>query len=300
MGPYATSGDHRRDGRGPALSEAAHPPQLRHAAPGQVRHAVPGGALRARADQDGAGRSSSTRWPPPPTLPRRSRSSRASSRRPSSSPPARATSRPQRGLKVVLYLEYEFGTRDFGPIAARHQGRQPGPPLGRRASASTATCVLEELKRPRLHAAPPLSPLPGAGAHGHGAGREAGALRTRSSRSIRRSRTTRRRREIRDALPRAAAKAGVPYTNVDTQAAGSYAAWQMLEAAVTAHQEPRRQGARPVAPEEPGSDDRRPVPLRRAEQLRRRSLEGEAGAGRQVGRGVAEGVRARRAPGSSP
>src|SRR5438309_11720385 len=28
-----------------------------------------------------------------------------------------------------------------------------------------------------------------------------------------------------------AAKAGVPYTNVDTQAAGSYAAWQMLEAA---------------------------------------------------------------------
>jgi ABC-type branched-subunit amino acid transport system substrate-binding protein len=31
-----------------------------------------------------------------------------------------------------------------------------------------------------------------------------------------------------------AAKAGVPYTNVDTQAAGSYTAWQMLEAAVTA------------------------------------------------------------------
>ena len=26
----------------------------------------------------------------------------------------------------------------------------------------------------------------------------------------------------------------MPYTNVDTQAAGSYAAWQMLEAAVTA------------------------------------------------------------------
>ena len=25
----------------------------------------------------------------------------------------------QRGLKVLLYLEYEFGTRDFGPIAAR-------------------------------------------------------------------------------------------------------------------------------------------------------------------------------------
>jgi branched-chain amino acid transport system substrate-binding protein len=31
-----------------------------------------------------------------------------------------------------------------------------------------------------------------------------------------------------------AARAGVPYTAVDTQAATSYAAWQMLEAAVTA------------------------------------------------------------------
>jgi len=31
-----------------------------------------------------------------------------------------------------------------------------------------------------------------------------------------------------------ATKAGVPYTNVDTQAALSYAAWQLLEAAVTA------------------------------------------------------------------
>src|SRR5262245_19726410 len=57
------------------------------------------------------------------------------------------------------------------------------------------------------------------------------------------------------------------------------------------HQEPRRQGARPVAPEEPGFDDCWAVPLRRAEQLRRRSLEGEAGAGGQGGRRVAEAVR---------
>ena len=31
----------------------------------------------------------------------------------------------QRGLKVVLYLEYEFGTRDFGPIAARIKDANP-------------------------------------------------------------------------------------------------------------------------------------------------------------------------------
>ncbi len=32
---------------------------------------------------------------------------------------------PQRGLKVVLYLEYEFGTRDFGAIAARVKDANP-------------------------------------------------------------------------------------------------------------------------------------------------------------------------------
>ena len=32
---------------------------------------------------------------------------------------------PQRGLKVVLYLEYEFGTRDFGAIAARIKDAKP-------------------------------------------------------------------------------------------------------------------------------------------------------------------------------
>ena len=63
--------------------------------------------------------SSSMPWPRPRRPRRRSRSSPASSRRRSSSPPARATSRRSSGLKVVLYLEYEFGTRDFGPIAAR-------------------------------------------------------------------------------------------------------------------------------------------------------------------------------------
>ena len=31
----------------------------------------------------------------------------------------------QRGLKVVLFLEYEFGTRDYGPIAARIKDANP-------------------------------------------------------------------------------------------------------------------------------------------------------------------------------
>ena len=43
----------RRHGRGPALPEDDHPPQLRHAAPGHLRDALPGRALRARAAEDG-------------------------------------------------------------------------------------------------------------------------------------------------------------------------------------------------------------------------------------------------------
>ena len=31
----------------------------------------------------------------------------------------------KRGLKVLLYLEYEFGTRDFGAIAARVKDANP-------------------------------------------------------------------------------------------------------------------------------------------------------------------------------
>ena len=41
-----------------------------------------------------------------------------------------------------------------------------------------------------------------------------------------------------------AAKAGLPDTAVETQAAASYTAWQILEAGGHRDQEPRRQGAR--------------------------------------------------------
>ena len=49
-----------------------------------------------------------------------------------------------------------------------------------------------------------------------------------------------------------AAKAGLPDTSVEMQAAASYTAWQILEAGVTRDQEPGRQGDRRLAEEEPG------------------------------------------------
>lgn len=52
----------------------------------------------------------------------------------------------QRGLKVALYLEYEFGTRDFGPIAARIKDAKPDF-LWVGALGVDGNLVLEELKR---------------------------------------------------------------------------------------------------------------------------------------------------------
>ncbi len=138
----------------------------------------------------------------------------------------------QRGLKVVLYLEYEFGTRDFGPIAARIKDAKPDL-LWVGALGVDGNLVLEELKR--LDYSPPrhfhLFPAPG-------------PLVVASEAKLALSHTffeehppfTNNSGAMRfvGAYHERATKAGVPYTNVDTQAALSYAAWQLLEAAVTA------------------------------------------------------------------
>jgi len=138
----------------------------------------------------------------------------------------------QRGLKVVLYLEYEFGTRDFGPIAARIKDANPDL-LWVGALGLDGNLVLEELRRldytPRRHYH--LFPAPG-------------PMATAPDAKLALSHTFFEEHPPFTNNPAAAkfatlyheraAKAGVPYTNVDTQAAGSYAAWQMLEASVAA------------------------------------------------------------------
>ena len=138
----------------------------------------------------------------------------------------------KRGLKVALYLEYEFGTRDWGAMAARVKDAKPDF-LWVGALGLDGNQLLEAMKK--LDYAPPrhfhLFPAPGPLAlapdgklalaatffeehppftNNQGAARLVSLYRER------------------------AAKANVPYTNVDTQAAGSFAAWQLLEAAVTA------------------------------------------------------------------
>ena len=138
----------------------------------------------------------------------------------------------KRGLKVPLYLEYEFGTRDWGAIAARIKDANADF-LWIGALGLDGNQLLEAMKK--LDYVPPrhfhLFPAPGplvAAPDGKlalsstvfeehapfmnnpGAARLIPLFRER------------------------AAKANVPYTAVDTQVAGSFAAWQLLEAAVTA------------------------------------------------------------------
>ncbi|HEV8438917.1 MAG TPA: amino acid ABC transporter substrate-binding protein [Methylomirabilota bacterium] len=138
----------------------------------------------------------------------------------------------KRGLKVALYLEYEFGTRDFGAIAARIKDATPDF-LWVGALGLDGNQLLEAMKKldytpPRhfhLFPAPgPLAVAPdGKLALAHTFFEEHPPLTNNAG-----------AQRLIPLFHERAGKANVPYVNVDTQAAGSFAAWQLLEAAVTA------------------------------------------------------------------
>jgi ABC-type branched-subunit amino acid transport system substrate-binding protein len=138
----------------------------------------------------------------------------------------------KRGLKVPLYLEYEFGTRDWGAIAARVKDANADF-LWIGALGLDGNQLLEAMKK--LDYTPPrhfhLFPAPGpmvAAPDGKLAlsvsvfeehppfMNNAGAAK------------------LIPLFKERAAKANVPYTSVETQVAGSFAAWQVLEAGVNA------------------------------------------------------------------
>jgi ABC-type branched-subunit amino acid transport system substrate-binding protein len=138
----------------------------------------------------------------------------------------------KRGLKVPLYLEYEFGTRDFGAIAARIKDTNADF-LWIGALGLDGNQILESLKK--LDYTPPrhfhLFPAPG-------------PLAVAPDGKLALSTTLFEEHPPFTANPGAArlvplfreraTKANVPYPYVETQAAGSFAAWQVIEAAVTA------------------------------------------------------------------
>jgi branched-chain amino acid transport system substrate-binding protein len=138
----------------------------------------------------------------------------------------------QRGVREVLYLEFEFGNRDFGPIAARVRDANPDF-LWMGSVGLEGNLLLEALKKldytPRSHFY--LYPAPGPLALSPDG---KNALSTTIFEDHPPFTAGAAAAEFVKLYRERAARAGLPYQAADVQAAVSYAAWQILEAAVTA------------------------------------------------------------------
>ena len=138
----------------------------------------------------------------------------------------------KRGLREVLYLEFEFGNRDFGAIAARVRDANPDF-LWMGAIGLEGNGLLEALKKldytPKIHFY--LYPAPGPLAL---APEGKYALSTTVFEEHPPFTANPVAAEYVKLFRERAAKAGMPYQSADTQAGSSYAAWQIMEAAVTA------------------------------------------------------------------
>ena len=138
----------------------------------------------------------------------------------------------KRGVTIPLYLEYEFGLLDFGPIAARVK-EVNADFLWIGAVGVESKMLLEALKKidytPRGHfsifpASGPLVAAPEAKLHLSMTVFEEHPPFTSNPAAADFVRRFNER----------AAKAGIPYTKVEQQAAIAYTEWQVLAAAITA------------------------------------------------------------------
>ena len=138
----------------------------------------------------------------------------------------------KRGLNEVLFLEWEFGNRDYGPIAARIKEANPDF-LWVGAIGLEGNQLIEAMKKidytPKeqfyLYPSPgPMVKSPDANFALAGTIFEEHPPFTSNPQA----------ESFIKAFNERAAKAGLPDTAVDTQAAASYSAWQVLDAAVTA------------------------------------------------------------------
>ncbi|MEK9970750.1 MAG: amino acid ABC transporter substrate-binding protein [Ferrovibrio sp.] len=136
----------------------------------------------------------------------------------------------KRGLQEVLFLEWEFGNRDFGPIAARVKDAKPDLVFVADIGLE-GNMLMEAMKK--LDYEPPLHfhlyPAPGP---------MATAPETKNALSVTifeehapYTNNPVAAKFVKTYNERARA-AGFPYTKVEVQAAASFTAWQLLEAAV--------------------------------------------------------------------
>jgi len=138
----------------------------------------------------------------------------------------------KRGLQEVIFLEWEFGNRDFGPIAARIKDANPDLVFVG-AIGLEGNQLLDAMKKidytPRFHFY--MYPAPGPMVQApEGKNALAATIFEQDPPYLNNPGAA----EFVKVFNERAAKAGLPYTGVETQAAASYSAWQVLEAAVTA------------------------------------------------------------------
>ncbi|MEJ5989786.1 amino acid ABC transporter substrate-binding protein [Ramlibacter sp. PS3R-8] len=136
----------------------------------------------------------------------------------------------KRGLKEVLFLEWDFGNRDFGPIAARVKDANPDL-VWMGDIGLEGNMLLEAMKK--IDYVPPLHfhlyPAPGPMTKSpEGANALAVTIFEEHVPFINEGTAA----QFVKVFNERAAAAGLPDTHVEVQAAASYSAWQILEAGV--------------------------------------------------------------------
>ncbi len=139
---------------------------------------------------------------------------------------------PTRGIKVLDYLQYDFGTRDFGAIAARVKDADPDLMwLGN--LGVDGNLLLEALAKldykPKRHfylypSSGPLATLPAAEY----------AVSTTNFEDVKPFIDDPVGGEFARLFRERAEKAKLPYAHADSQSANEYSGWQILAAAITA------------------------------------------------------------------
>jgi branched-chain amino acid transport system substrate-binding protein len=138
----------------------------------------------------------------------------------------------KRGLKEVLFLDWEFGNKDFGPIAARIKDANPDF-LWVGALGLEGNQLLDAMKKIDYMPAEQfyMYPAPGPMVKAPEAQNALAATIFEQQQPFLSNPGA---AEFVKIFNERAAKAGLPDTAVETQAAASYTAWQLLEAAVNA------------------------------------------------------------------
>jgi branched-chain amino acid transport system substrate-binding protein len=137
-----------------------------------------------------------------------------------------------RGIKVVLYLEYDFPSRDLNPIAARVKDANADflwvGAIGLEGNQLIEAMKKIEYKPPRqLYSFPASGPMAAApdaeGATAPSFYEEHAPMTSWKGSEV-----------LIPAFHERATAAGLPYTRVDSHVAAEFAAWQLIEAAATA------------------------------------------------------------------